>query len=849
MIPASPSSSTLSPLAPPFTVDRLNISSHRPQPYAYPPPSPSVPEFNVNEFSPEKSAGESASWMDPSLSFNVSPFSAGGASESFMTYGDAYGAWHGKHVDSSERPVHIGADSSVRQDERPAIYQDKATDSCNNGSASFQFSKPNVFVDECDASNSNSYDRYITQLVSCSTAPIIYYPPKTCSSSAKDLTPANETNALMYFVPRNWYSTTQHGNLLYNVDDSYVDHMLGNKKVPGIDQYSDGKESDANSIVVDSNMKGNNRLTNFSIGTSCSTLGKEVTTANPKVYSPKMTHGFETKQLNFTESIVSSSRPNSSLRISSEALDQPHLSVDSPCWKGAAASQYLFGVGDGMIDSHLKVNELKGSDDLNQAQKCIPVSGQCLRTSNYEEKDGLFCYGDMKGSLPVIGNFSPHISVCATDEILYDFNAKGSECAQIGEEWRCVPSAIKEKSDGVKYSEEDSERVNGNVKELGQVRTVIFSADRPSLEGEGAAAAETGLTNGAQDKLPDVNLDSQKHIQKCSTIGNDVKLLLQSMHSLSEVLLSSYSGVIEWKGGDHKLVQLIIDNLETFASRNTKASSQGIPKCGSHAGETGGARSQISAAKSNDTVGKHSSVDTEREFQVAVKDLESDIFAKKEDNFQAALYKNLWMQTEAALCAMKYELQLARMKLEMKDHDNQTKEKEEPVQVKKSPRLRSMPCSNTSEFTTTQTLHNDVFYPVENDAVKSREEKPEEQKTDMDDKVEASVMARLEILRGRYARSDHIRIEEQPKCLDAGNMFKDLSTRLSDLGFVESLTPQPFDNGDIGPNYDEENYLLHQTSGHPFGGASLDLATGSPFPQQFLPSSQSQRNPMRFFLG
>ncbi|ONK72657.1 uncharacterized protein A4U43_C04F21670 [Asparagus officinalis] len=799
MIPASPSSSTLSPLAPPFTVDRLNISSHRPQPYAYPPPSPSVPEFNVNEFSPEKSAGESASWMDPSLSFNVSPFSAGGASESFMTYGDAYGAWHGKHVDSSERPVHIGADSSVRQDERPAIYQDKATDSCNNGSASFQFSKPNVFVDECDASNSNSYDRYITQLVSCSTAPIIYYPPKTCSSSAKDLTPANETNALMYFVPRNWYSTTQHGNLLYNVDDSYVDHMLGNKKVPGIDQYSDGKESDANSIVVDSNMKGNNRLTNFSIGTSCSTLGKEVTTANPKVYSPKMTHGFETKQLNFTESIVSSSRPNSSLRISSEALDQPHLSVDSPCWKGAAASQYLFGVGDGMIDSHLKVNELKGSDDLNQAQKCIPVSGQCLRTSNYEEKDGLFCYGDMKGSLPVIGNFSPHISVCATDEILYDFNAKGSECAQIGEEWRCVPSAIKEKSDGVKYSEEDSERVNGNVKELGQVRTVIFSADRPSLEGEGAAAAETVKALGR------VELDWRSRRTSFDGDGDDDELLLEMM--------------------------------------------MGIPKCGSHAGETGGARSQISAAKSNDTVGKHSSVDTEREFQVAVKDLESDIFAKKEDNFQAALYKNLWMQTEAALCAMKYELQLARMKLEMKDHDNQTKEKEEPVQVKKSPRLRSMPCSNTSEFTTTQTLHNDVFYPVENDAVKSREEKPEEQKTDMDDKVEASVMARLEILRGRYARSDHIRIEEQPKCLDAGNMFKDLSTRLSDLGFVESLTPQPFDNGDIGPNYDEENYLLHQTSGHPFGGASLDLATGSPFPQQFLPSSQSQRNPMRFFLG
>ena len=59
--------------------------------------------------------------------------------------------------------------------------------------------------------------------------------------------------------------------------------------------------------------------------------------------------------------------------------------------------------------------------------------------------------------------------------------------------------------------------------------------------------------------------------------------------------------------------------------------------------------------------------------QVLVKDLENDVFTKKEDDPQAVLYKNLWMQAEAALCSMKYELQVARMKLEIEDCECQMK--------------------------------------------------------------------------------------------------------------------------------------------------------------------------------
>jgi len=61
-----------------------------------------------------------------------------------------------------------------------------------------------------------------------------------------------------------------------------------------------------------------------------------------------------------------------------------------------------------------------------------------------------------------------------------------------------------------------------------------------------------------------------------------------------------------------------------------------------------------------------------------------------------------------------------------------------------------------------------------------------ENKTNRNDKTDASVMARLEVLKGRYARSNSIIIEEQPICSDTEKTLKDLQTRFADLGFVEA---------------------------------------------------------------
>jgi hypothetical protein len=42
------------------------------------------------------------------------------------------------------------------------------------------------------------------------------------------------------------------------------------------------------------------------------------------------------------------------------------------------------------------------------------------------------------------------------------------------------------------------------------------------------------------------------------------------------------------------------------------------------------------------------------------------------DTKDAQIYKNLWIEAEASTCKLKYELQLARMKLATKNHSQQT---------------------------------------------------------------------------------------------------------------------------------------------------------------------------------
>jgi len=428
----------------------------------------------------------------------------------------------------------------------------------------------------------------MSQLVSGSTDPIVYYPVSTCSSSAEVFAPANETGSSMYFTPRNCYSTPHHGNLLYNVDDNYVDYMLGNKKETDISPYSDGKDGYVKGGAAEK-VKENNGAGNSSITTTWSSLGNKVTARNSMDYSAEVKYGFGTKKLNFNESIASSSRPNSSLQTSSDILDQPHL-VDSPCWRGALESQqYLLGSAEMIGPPHNEVQESKAYDGLHQGQNYLPVSDQYLRISPCQEKDGSPVCNVIKGSSPFSGDFSPNISLYGMDKRFPDINAKGSEGAEVGEDksghFSCVISV---KRNEVKDSEKYSDQVKRNVKQSGEMSSAVLPANSLSLVGEGANI-KAGLTDATRDNSFDPNLYADNHVSNFSVPGvltgqvakltdstdptatgncitrKETRLLLKALHSLSEMLSSSfYDGGVELEECDNDLVQLVIDNLETF---------------------------------------------------------------------------------------------------------------------------------------------------------------------------------------------------------------------------------------------------------------------------------------------
>lgn len=183
----------------------------------------------------------------------------------------------------------------------------------------------------------------------------------------------------------------------------------------------------------------------------------------------------------------------------------------------------------------------------------------------------------------------------------------------------------------------------------------------------------------------------------------------------------------------------------------------------------------------------------------------------------------------------------------------------------RSARIDSTRCSDTPMCMAPQN-RNDSSYLLENDLGKSIEVKRMQPEIKKDDKLESAVMSRLEVLKGRYARPNNVSIEEKPKCSDAENTLKDLPRKLADLGFVESATPQPFADGNrdgfpsllkgnpadvrhLVPIHTREDYVLHsEIPGSTVGGAVLSGSADGPFPQPLLPSTGSQRNPMRFIL-
>uniref|UniRef100_A0ACD5TII5 Uncharacterized protein n=1 Tax=Avena sativa TaxID=4498 RepID=A0ACD5TII5_AVESA len=131
-------------------------------------------------------------------------------------------------------------------------------------------------------------------------------------------------------------------------------------------------------------------------------------------------------------------------------------------------------------------------------------------------------------------------------------------------------------------------------------------------------------------------------LQMSESISRNQAIFLELMHNLSAVLLSTCNGGSSLQEYEKENLKSIIRNLEAVSSKGGKA----VPK------------------------------------------LPDDKILDDSEVSQVSIYKKLWIEAEASVCKLKYELQVAHMKLAAKKgHNNIERVPIDPSEGDKAPRL------------------------------------------------------------------------------------------------------------------------------------------------------------------
>ncbi|XP_078155479.1 uncharacterized protein LOC144551404 isoform X4 [Carex rostrata] len=253
----------------------------------------------------------------------------------------------------------------------------------------------------------------------------------------------------------------------------------------------------------------------------------------------------------------------------------------------------------------------------------------------------------------------------------------------------------------------------------------------------------------------------------------DVMLLIKSMHDISQVLLTSCGDDFEIKEVESELLQMAMENLKSFIGRSNKTDDGGLASSFKIAEQiTAGMNKMTSSNEAGDNqinVGPQLA-DTNYKNYV----LEGlDKIPGEDSEVEAELYKNLWIEAEASLCTMKYELQLARTKLKMMSHKH-------AQEANSSSSLCDPQPSSSMQKVGATTLPKQTSGDLNNDMT--------EEKNTEGPVADPDVMARLRIIKGRMGN-----MESQ----DQNNAEKSLE---------ENITEQNKDHSYVASSGDE---VLH----------------------------------------
>ncbi|XP_043715670.1 uncharacterized protein LOC122664051 isoform X2 [Telopea speciosissima] len=285
---------------------------------------------------------------------------------------------------------------------------------------------------------------------------------------------------------------------------------------------------------------------------------------------------------------------------------------------------------------------------------------------------------------------------------------------------------------------------------------------------------------------------------------SNIWLLVNAMYNLSELLLSScFRDVEALKEQDHEVLRHIINNLDACLSKKVglmrppmpqlqfpESSTSCLRKLTDPQKVSGTCRSQVNSVEAVNVLSQHglegkthstvsskqgnkledfvsmedeTGIEIDNDMTQAIKKIMKEKLGNEETHPQTILFKNLWLEAEAALCSIKYKARYVRLKREM-EKSNRDQEKGKSIdtgvhlnpEVSRDPRvddmlIQKMESAGAVPDKVTQETPTGIDVQVEDieTSVTNKAEDIEASAVSKAEDIEASVMARFHILKCR----------------------------------------------------------------------------------------------------
>lgn len=417
-----------------------------------------------------------------------------------------------------------------------------------------------------------------------------------------------------------------------------------------------------------------------------------------------------------------------SIDNTSETFDHYNPAVDSPCWKGSITSHFSpFEVSEA-LSPHNLMEQLGALDGFNlQGHHIFPLnSDDAVNVSSLKPNENTEYHKNVcgeNGLLPSRKRPSV-VNHPSREQRSLDAFKTGPYCQKLssGDGNQSSNDIIQPKRDHSLLNSSKSDNLELSHTMRQSFEEVKFTSERKLSSGVGVEVTGNNINDVSGDGSShetyhlteniscsplsgdDASTKLTKQPASESTPKIDVHMLINTVQDLSVLLLSHCSdNAFSLKEQDHETLKRVIDNFDAcLTKKGQKIAEQGsshflgeLPDLNKSASASWPLGKKVADANVEDQfhcqsdhkgkrhcsvsgnkdeklsdfvslVNDEDTVNDDSTIQAIRKILDKNFHDEEETDPQALLYRNLWLEAEAALCSISYRARFDRMKIEMK---------------------------------------------------------------------------------------------------------------------------------------------------------------------------------------